>query len=98
MIPFFRVLNASDLTCYDAVMKRAIAHAVENKANPEKAGACESAHLAKVVAAKHSHSKAARQAAFGKMASHMPAAQAVSQAKLISKVNPAEFRIVRMPG
>lgn len=79
-------------------MKRAIANAVENKAKPVKTGARGSAHLAKVVAAKSSYSKAARQAAFGKMASHMPTAQAVSQAKLISKVNPAEFRIVRMPG
>jgi len=79
-------------------MKKAIAHAVENKAKPVKAGARGCVHLAKVVAAKPSFSKAARQAAFGKMASHMPAAKAVSQAKLISKVNPAEFRIIRMPG
>lgn len=79
-------------------MKKALANAVENKAKPVKAGALGSAHLAKDVAAKASYSKAARQAAFGKMASHMPAAKAVSQAKLISKVNPAEFRIVRMPG
>ena len=79
-------------------MKRALANAVENKAKPVKAGARGSAHLAKVVAAKPSYSKAARQAAFSKVASHLPAAKAVSQAKLISKVNPAEFRIVRMPG
>jgi len=79
-------------------MKKAIAHAVENKQKPVKAGARGSVHLAKVVEAKPSFSKAARQAAFGKMVSHMPAAKAVSQAKLISKVDPAEFRIVRMPG
>ncbi|MDO9103063.1 MAG: hypothetical protein Q7J20_09400 [Candidatus Nitrotoga sp.] len=79
-------------------MKRAVANAVENKAKPVKACARGSAHLAKVVAAKPSYSKAARQAAFSKMVSHLPAAKAVSQAKLISKVNPAEFRIVRMPG
>ena len=79
-------------------MKRALANAVENKAKPVKAGARGSVHLAKVVAAKLSYSKAARQAAFSKVVSHLPAAKAVSQAKLISKVNPAEFRIVRMPG
>jgi hypothetical protein len=79
-------------------MKRALANAVENKAKPVKVGARGSAHLAKVVAAKPSYSKAARQAAFSKVVSHLPVAKAVSQAKLISKVNPAEFRIVRMPG
>lgn len=79
-------------------MKRAIANAVAKSAKPEKTGVRDSVHLAKVVAAKPSYSKAARQAAFGKIASHMSAAKAVSQAKLISKVNPAEFRIVRMPG
>ena len=79
-------------------MKRAIANAVENKAKPVKADARGFAHLAKVVSAKPSYSKAARQAAFGKMASHLPVAKAVAKAKLISKVNPAEFRIVRMPG
>ena len=79
-------------------MKRALANAVENKAKPVKAGARGSVHLAKVVAAKPSYSKAARQAAFSKVVSHLPVAKAVSQAKLISKVNPAEVRIVRMPG
>jgi hypothetical protein len=79
-------------------MKKSIVHAVENKAEPVKAGARRSVHLAKVVSAKPSYSKVARQAAFGKMASHMPAEKAVSQAKLIPKVNPSEFRIVRMPG
>jgi hypothetical protein len=79
-------------------MDKALANAVENKAKPVKAGVHGSAHLAKVVPAKLSYCKAARQAAFSKVASHMPVAKAVSQAKLISKVNPAEFRIVRMPG
>jgi len=79
-------------------MKRAHANAVENKAKPVKAGARGSAHLAKVVAANPSYSKAARQAAFSKVVSHLSVAKAVSQAKLIPKVNPAEFRIVRMPG
>lgn len=86
------------LTCYDALMKKAIANAVENNAKPVKAGARGSAHLANVVEAKPAYSKAARQAAFGKMASHMPVAKAVSQAKLISQVDPAEYRIVRMLG
>ena len=79
-------------------MKKVIAHAVENQAKPVKAGARDSVHLARAVAAKPSFSKAARQAAFGKMVSHMPAEKAVSQAKLISKVDPSEFHIVRMPG
>lgn len=79
-------------------MKKALANAVEDKAKPVKAGARDSAHLAKVVAAKPSYSKAARQAAISKVVSHLPVAKAVSQAKLISKVDSAEFRIVRMPG
>lgn len=79
-------------------MKRVHANPVENKANPAKANALGRVRLAKVVAAKPSYSKSVRQAAFGKVASHLPVAMAVSQAKLISKVNPAEFRIVRMPG
>ena len=79
-------------------MKRVHANAIENKATPVKTGVHSSAHLAKVVAAKPSYSKAARQAAFSKVVSHLPVAKAVSQAKLISKVNPAEFRIIRMPG
>lgn len=79
-------------------MKKVIAHAVENKEKPAKAGALGAAHLAKVIEAKPAFSKAARQAAFGKIASHMPAAKAVFQAKLISQVDPDEFRIVRMPG
>jgi hypothetical protein len=79
-------------------MKRALANAVENKAKPMKAGVRRAAHLAKEVAAKPSYSKAARQAAFSKVVSQLPVAKAVSQAKLISKVDPAEFRIVRMPG
>ncbi len=79
-------------------MKRELANAVENKAKPVKASAGGHARLVKVVAAKSSYSKAARQAAFSKVASHLPVTKAVSQAKLISKVNPAEFRIIRMPG
>ena len=79
-------------------MIRAIANVIENKAKAVKADARGSVHLAKVVVAKPSYSKAARQAAFGEMASHLPVTKAVSLAKLISKVNPADFRIVRMPG
>ncbi|MEO8331312.1 MAG: hypothetical protein ABI479_02690 [Gallionella sp.] len=75
-------------------MKKAIAKAVENNAKPARVHA----RLAKVIAAKPSYSKSARQAAFNKAASHLSAAKAVSRAKLISVVNPAEFRIVRMPG
>lgn len=75
-------------------MKKALSHAVENRAQPAKVRA----RLAKVVAAKPSYSKSARQAAFSKAASHLPVAKVVSRAKLISEVNPAKFRIVRMPG
>lgn len=75
-------------------MKKALANDVMNEAAPAKVRA----RRAKVVAAKSSYSKLARQAAFKKAARHLSAAKAVSQAKLISKVNPAEFRIVRMPG
>jgi len=75
-------------------MKKALANAVVDEAKPAKVRA----HLAKVIAAHPSHSKAARQAAFSKVASHLPVAKAVSSAKLISDVNSAEFRIVRMPG
>jgi hypothetical protein len=75
-------------------MKKALANDVVNKAKPVK----ERARLAKVVAAKPSFKKSARQAAFNKSASHLPAANAVARAKLIAKVNPGEFRIVHMPG
>lgn len=56
------------------------------------------ARLAKVIAAKPSYLKSARQAAFAKSVSHMPVAKAMSRARLIPEVNAAEFRIVRMPG
>lgn len=75
-------------------MKKTLPNAVVDEAKPAKVRA----HLAKVIAAQSSHSKSARQSAFSKMASHLPVAKAVSRAKLISDVNPAEFRIVRMPG
>lgn len=88
------VLNAQLLTCYDARMKKALANDVANKAKPAK----RCARLAKVVAAKPSHSKSVRQAAFSKASSHMSVAKAVSRAKLIAEVDPGEFRIVRMPG
>lgn len=45
-----------------------------------------------------SDGKSARQAAFDRAVSQLSVAKAVSQAKLISNLNPAEFRIVRMPG
>ena len=75
-------------------MKKAPANAVVNQAKSAKGRA----RLAKVVAAKPSYNKAVRQVAFSKASSRMPVAKAVSRAKLISKVVPAEFRIVRMPG
>ena len=75
-------------------MKKPLANAVVNKAKPKRVRS----RLAKVIAAKPSYSKSARQAAFNKANSHLPAAKAVSRAKLISDVDPAEFRIVRMPG
>lgn len=75
-------------------MKKVIADAVVKRAKPAKGRA----RLAKVVAAKSSYSKSARQAAYSKAVSHLSVAKAVSRAKLISEVNPAKFRIVRMPG
>ena len=56
------------------------------------------ARLAKVVVAKPAYSKSARQAAFNKASSSMSVVKAVSRAKLIAKVVPGEFRIIRMPG
>ena len=94
------ILKESDLTCYDAVMKRANANAVENKAKPVKAGARGSAHLAKVVAAKTSYSKAARQAAFKQEVAilHLSPVEAVDRARLIPAVDVKAFRIIRMLG
>lgn len=71
-----------------------IADAVVKRAKPVKVRA----RLAKVVAAKPSYNKSARQAAYSKAVSHLSVAKAISRAKLISEVNPDEFRIVRMPG
>ncbi len=73
-------------------MKKVLANPDMNK--PKRARA----RLAKVVAAKHSYSKMARQAAFGKAVGHVPAAKAVARAKLIPAVIQSEFRIIRMPG
>ena len=75
-------------------MKRAIDNAVADEAKPDGVRA----HLASVVAAQPSYSKSARQAAFSKLAMRLSVEKAVSGAKLISDVDPAEFRIVRMPG
>lgn len=75
-------------------MKKAIDNAVVNRAKPAKVHA----RLAKVVSVKRSYSKVARHAAFIRLANHLPVAEAVSRAKLISEVNPAKFRIIRMPG
>lgn len=88
------ILNEQGLTCYDARMKKALANDVANKAKP----AAKRARLAKVVAAKPSYQKSARQAAFIKASSNLPVAKAVARAKLIAKVDPGEFRIIHMPG
>jgi hypothetical protein len=81
-------------------MKRALANAVENKAKPVKAGSRDSAHLAEVVAAKPSYSKAARQAAFKQEVAilHLSPVEAVDRARLIPAVDIKAFRIIRMPG
>lgn len=73
-------------------MKNALANPDMNK--PKQARA----RLAKVVAAKHSYSKVARQLAFSKEVSHVAPAKAVARAKLIPSVIQSEFRIIRMPG
>ena len=102
-------MNDSDLTCYDAVMKRANANAVmkrananavENKAKPAKAGARSSARHSKVVAAKPSYSKAARQAAFKQEVAilHLSPVEAVDRARLIPSVDVKAFRVIYMPG
>lgn len=75
-------------------MKKMLATDAEDDAKSVKVRA----RLAKVIVAKSSYSKSARQAAFIEAGSHLSVAKAVSSAKLISDVNPAEFRIVRMPG
>jgi hypothetical protein len=75
-------------------MKKALVNAAASKASP--AGG--RVRLAKVVEAKRSSRKGARQAAFNELASHLPVAEAASRAKLISEMNPAKFHIVRMPG
>ena len=81
-------------------MKKAISNDVENKAKPVKAGARGSAHLAKIVAAKLSYSKAARQAAFKQEVAilHLSPVEAVDRARLIPAADVKAFRIVRMPG
>jgi type IV secretory pathway component VirB8 len=75
-------------------MKNPPVNSAENKAKPAK----DRARLAKAVVAKRAYSKSARQNAFKKLAHLSSAAEAVSQAKLISGVNSSQFRIVRMPG
>ena len=75
-------------------MKKANANVVVNRAKPAKVRV----RLAKVVAAKPSCNKAARQADFSKASSRLSSVKAVSRAKLIPEFNPDEFRIVRMPG
>jgi hypothetical protein len=75
-------------------MKKALANGAVDDAKPVKVRA----RLAKVIIAKSSYSKSARQAAFGEAGRHLSVAKAVSSAKLISDVTPAEYRIIRMPG
>ena len=75
-------------------MKKAPVNVVMSEAKPPKA----KARLAEAGVARHSYSKAARQAAFIKLAHHLPVAEAVSRAKLIPAASSAKFRIVRMPG
>lgn len=80
--------------CYDASMKKQLTNPSENKAECEKVRA----RLTFAAGSHAASSKEVRRAAFGKAVSQMSAAEAVSRAKLISEVDPAAFRIVRMPG
>lgn len=80
--------------CYDASMKKQLANPSVNKAEREKMRS----RLALAAGSHVASGKEARRAAFGKAVSQMSAAEAVSRAKLISEVDPAAFRIVRMPG
>ncbi len=75
-------------------MKRANDNDVADEAKPARVRV----HLASVVEAQPSYSKSARQAAFSKLAIRLSVENAVSGAKLIANVDPAEFRIIRMPG
>jgi hypothetical protein len=81
-------------TCQRVSMKRAIDNAVADEV--KRTGV--KAHLASVMEAQPSYSKSARQAAFSKRAIRLSVDKVVSDAKLISNVDPAEFRTVRMPG
>lgn len=91
-------LNNLVLTCYDSYMRKALAKVVKGKAKPDEVRLLARKRLAKVVVARSSYSKRARQMLFNKAVCSLPVAKAVSQAKLISEVNPADFRIIRMPG
>lgn len=75
-------------------MKKSSANNAVDDAKPAKVRA----NLTKVIAAQPSDGKSARQAAFDRAVRQLSVAKSVSQAKLISDLNPAEFRIVRMPG
>jgi hypothetical protein len=81
-------------------MKKAIANAVEKKAKPVQAVARGSLPRAKVVAAKPSYSKAARQAAFKQDVAilHLSPVEAVDRARLIPSIDVKAFRIIHMPG
>jgi hypothetical protein len=75
-------------------MKKASVNSATNIAKPARGRA----RLAKVIDANRSLSKSARQSAFKKSTHTLSSAEAVSRAKLITAVNPAQFRIIRMPG
>jgi hypothetical protein len=81
-------------------MKKENANAVEKKAKPVKAGASSSLPRAKVVAAKPSYSKVARQAAFKQEVAilHLSPVEAVDRARLIPSVDVKAFRVIHMPG
>jgi|GEM_PF-1965961 len=79
-------------------MKKLICEPIEDESKIVKAHSRGRARLAKMVKAKSSDLKLARQKSFLRISHQSSSASAVCQAKLISKVNPSEFRIIRMPG
>ena len=79
-------------------MKKLMCEPIEDKSKIAKAHSRGRVQLAKMVEAKSSDLKLALQKSFLRISRQSSSLSAVCQAKLISKVNPSEFRIVRMPG
>ena len=64
----------------------------------ESAAAERQRRQVKIIKIEKAFSKAARQGAFIESVAKLPMDEAISRAKLIADVNPADFRIIHMPG